>query len=471
MSSDFDPYYLWLGIPPQEQPPNHYRLLGIAAFESNASVIDSAASRQSTYLHSVAAGPQRQASQKLLTEIAGARRTLLNAESKQVYDAELKTRIESAAPKPVALPVARPVGVPVAVPIAAAVAVPVAAPITAPIASPIASPVAAPVAAPVVAPVAAPVAVPVAVPVATPIAAIVAAPVVAPIADPFALIAAPAEVEPLANLFGDFQEEASHEVEPPSPPVPIISPSPTSPPADSPAVRPPSKRLIWMIGGGVGLLVLILGFVFWPKGKHDEAPASSQKNSTAKKTKSSTTPKAKPSQTSNIEPVAVAAAAGNAPRLIRFIRIELPRKGVLSLAEVEALHPDGRNVASYGTAEQSTTEGRGAALAIDGKTSGKFGDNTQSLTKDSDNPWWQLDLGGAYPLEKIVIHNCADPGMSERLAGYTLLLLDNYRRPLAEMRDQPAPNPRSEFVVSKLPSPAPASATPGPAKAKPRKTK
>ena len=93
MSSDIDPYYLWLGIPPHEQPPNHYRLLGIAAFESNASVIDSAASRQSTYLHSVAAGPQRQASQILLTEIAGARRTLLNAESKQVYDVDLKTRL------------------------------------------------------------------------------------------------------------------------------------------------------------------------------------------------------------------------------------------------------------------------------------------------------------------------------------------------------------------------------------------
>ena len=84
MSADFDPYYLWLGSPPHEQPPNHYRLLGVALFESNASVIDSAASRQSTYLHSVAAGPQRQASQKLLTEIAAARRTLLNAESKQV---------------------------------------------------------------------------------------------------------------------------------------------------------------------------------------------------------------------------------------------------------------------------------------------------------------------------------------------------------------------------------------------------
>ena len=29
MAANFDPYYKWLGIPPEEQPPNHYRLLGI----------------------------------------------------------------------------------------------------------------------------------------------------------------------------------------------------------------------------------------------------------------------------------------------------------------------------------------------------------------------------------------------------------------------------------------------------------
>ena len=286
----------------------------------------------------------------------------------------------------------------------------------------------------------------------------------APIADPFAVIAAPAELEPLADLFGDFAGESNREVEPPSLPAETISPSPTSVPAASPAVPAPSKRLIWMVGGGVGVLALILAFVFRPRGNDKEASAPAQKSSTAKKSKSSTTPKAKPPQTSNSEVV----AATNTPRLIRFIRIELPRKGVLSLAEVEALHPDSRNVAAYGTAEQSTTEGRVAALAIDGNTSGKFSDNTQSLTKETDNPWWQLDLGGAYPLEKIVIHNCVEPGMSERLAGFTLLLLDNYRRPLVELRDLPAPNPRSEFVVSTLKSSPPASATAGPAKAKPR---
>jgi hypothetical protein len=45
MSEQFDPYYTWLGIPPPQQPPNHYRLLGVELFESNPDVIERAADR------------------------------------------------------------------------------------------------------------------------------------------------------------------------------------------------------------------------------------------------------------------------------------------------------------------------------------------------------------------------------------------------------------------------------------------
>ena len=36
---NFDPYHKWLGIPPKDQPPNHYRLLGLSLFESDPEVI------------------------------------------------------------------------------------------------------------------------------------------------------------------------------------------------------------------------------------------------------------------------------------------------------------------------------------------------------------------------------------------------------------------------------------------------
>ena len=50
MPDEFNPYYVWLGIPPAEQPANYYRLLGIALFEPSDDVIDSEADRQTAHL-------------------------------------------------------------------------------------------------------------------------------------------------------------------------------------------------------------------------------------------------------------------------------------------------------------------------------------------------------------------------------------------------------------------------------------
>lgn len=90
MADKIDHYHVWLGIPPAQQPPNHYRLLGLELFESSADVIDASASRQTAYLHQLASGPDRKASQRILTEVAAARRCLLDEKSKQKYDAKLK---------------------------------------------------------------------------------------------------------------------------------------------------------------------------------------------------------------------------------------------------------------------------------------------------------------------------------------------------------------------------------------------
>jgi hypothetical protein len=40
MADSFDPYYKWLAIPPQEQPPNYYRLLGVPVFTSDPEVLE-----------------------------------------------------------------------------------------------------------------------------------------------------------------------------------------------------------------------------------------------------------------------------------------------------------------------------------------------------------------------------------------------------------------------------------------------
>ncbi len=86
----FDAYHKWLGIPPEEQPPDHYRLLGIGRFESDSEVIAAAADRQMAYLRTFQAGSQAEVSQRLLNEVARARLCLLDPVRKAAYDAELR---------------------------------------------------------------------------------------------------------------------------------------------------------------------------------------------------------------------------------------------------------------------------------------------------------------------------------------------------------------------------------------------
>lgn len=101
----FDAYHKWLGIPPHEQPPDHYRLLGIARFESDPEVIAAAADRQMAHLRMFQAGPRAEACQRLLGEVTRARLCLLNPQRKAAYDAELSTVLAgraSAEPWPLA---------------------------------------------------------------------------------------------------------------------------------------------------------------------------------------------------------------------------------------------------------------------------------------------------------------------------------------------------------------------------------
>ena len=78
MGKPFDPYHKWLGIPPEEQPPNHYRLLGIKVFETDADVIEAASDQRMSHLRGYQTGRNADLSQRLLNEISAARVCLLN---------------------------------------------------------------------------------------------------------------------------------------------------------------------------------------------------------------------------------------------------------------------------------------------------------------------------------------------------------------------------------------------------------
>ncbi|MBN2474897.1 MAG: DUF4339 domain-containing protein [Pirellulales bacterium] len=90
----FDPYSTWLGIHVEEQPPNHYRLLGIRLLEDDPGVIENASDGRMLHLRNHQTGQHWQLAQKLLNEIAAARICLLNPERKAAYDQPLRRELK-----------------------------------------------------------------------------------------------------------------------------------------------------------------------------------------------------------------------------------------------------------------------------------------------------------------------------------------------------------------------------------------
>ena len=127
MSEDFDPYRMWLGIPTEEQPPHHYRLLGVGPFEADPDVVQEAADRQMAHVQKHKLGRYSQISQKLLNELSAAKICLLTPDKKRAYDAALRPRLQpkaapAAAPMATAMPFnpAIPMAVPVGTPMSSA---------------------------------------------------------------------------------------------------------------------------------------------------------------------------------------------------------------------------------------------------------------------------------------------------------------------------------------------------------------
>jgi len=94
----FDPLHKWLGIPPDEQPPNHYRLLAITIYENDPEVIDMAADKQLAFLHDLTNGEQAEMAEQLSNQVSAARLCLLNDEKKIAYDDALRNALAKEKP-------------------------------------------------------------------------------------------------------------------------------------------------------------------------------------------------------------------------------------------------------------------------------------------------------------------------------------------------------------------------------------
>ena len=133
-------------------------------------------------------------------------------------------------------------------------------------------------------------------------------------------------------------------------------------------------------------------------------------------------------------------------RIARFVRVELPGKGrVLPLAEVEVIS-GGRNVAASGTASQTPASGgTDPARAIDGNNAGNPAAGSIAQTGTGDDPWWELDLGTALPLERVVVWGRL--GEEATPAGLRVVALDAQRQAVFEtvLRDAPRPSQTADI--------------------------
>ena len=108
MSQSFDPYHIWLGIRPEEQPPNHYRLLGIALSEDNTEAIRDAAVQRMAHVRTYQLGPHSALSQQILNELAAAKACLMDAKKKAAYDDRLRAQAVEDSPPPASRPLGSP---------------------------------------------------------------------------------------------------------------------------------------------------------------------------------------------------------------------------------------------------------------------------------------------------------------------------------------------------------------------------
>lgn len=133
----------------------------------------------------------------------------------------------------------------------------------------------------------------------------------------------------------------------------------------------------------------------------------------------------------------------------RFVRISLPHRGPLTLAEVEVWSGE-QNIAGNGKASQDSEAWGGTPnRAIDGNHDGGWASGSQTHTAEGgENPWWELDLGNEFPMERIVLWNRTDENHGKRLQDYTLQLFDAERRLVWSLEMQSAPAPATEHTLA-----------------------
>ncbi len=142
--------------------------------------------------------------------------------------------------------------------------------------------------------------------------------------------------------------------------------------------------------------------------------------------------------------------AAKAAPSARYVRIELPGEGkTLQLAEVQVFNGS-ENIALKGEAKQSSLYTDAVAKrANDGSTEGEYAKGSVAHTSGADkDPWWEVDLSRAMPIDRVIVWNRTDGNVGKRLDGFHVVMLDDRRQTVWKSESTAAPDRDKAFVVA-----------------------
>ncbi len=106
------------------------------------------------------------------------------------------------------------------------------------------------------------------------------------------------------------------------------------------------------------------------------------------------------------------------------------------------------NVALGGTAAQSSTAYNSSpSRAIDGNTSGRWGERSVTHTAQTAAPWWRVDLGNAHRVDRVTLWNRTSC-CSERLSNFHVDYLDAQGNVIVSQDYPEQAGPTTEIVLS-----------------------
>ena len=119
------------------------------------------------------------------------------------------------------------------------------------------------------------------------------------------------------------------------------------------------------------------------------------------------------------------------PQLAHYVKLTAP--GILSVAEVEVYDENNKLISKEKPATQSSdySASKGTAdRAVDGNSDGNWSSNTLTHTKNNNNSWLKIKLGGGKRVKRIVVYNRSDC-CTDRISGTKIALLDRFEKEIA----------------------------------------